>query len=476
MATGADGIQGVTGATGTIGATGLQGNTGAIGATGATGATGADGALNAWGKGGTAGTIAGVDFLGATDAKPLDIRTNNTQRVVITPGGNVGIGGANPSGLLSVGASSQFSVNSVGDFTRIKNVPYSFPIVQGVAGSVLLNDGSGNLAWVTTGTNGSSGSSGSNGGGGGGNPNAAWSLSGSTGTIAGIHYIGTADNVDLVLKTNHTEHFRINALGNIGVGTSAPQAKLDVNGDVKINGNLRTSGVVFDVAPPLEINPCINLIAFNPNGALTNITQLNVPEIELLADLENIDPCAAPIVPFTWNTFGNYVNANNRFIGTTSNFDFNIRTNNIQRMVVTKDGKVGIGINPINMTDNNNFGYKLYVSGGIMTERCHVALQNGSDWGDWVFDKRNKRMTFEEQSKYYAKNKHLKGIPSVIDLKNNGIDVTDMFTGIVVNLEETRLDVIELHKENETFKEQVARQQKEMDELKIQMEQLLKKQ
>ena len=276
-ATGIDGIQGATGfagitgaigATGIAGAQGVQGNTGAIGATGAqgiqgtTGATGADGALNAWGKAGTAGSIAGINFIGTTDAMPLDLRTNSIPRVLITPGGNVGIGAANPLALLSVGASSQFSVNTMGDLTAIKNVPYSFPSVQGVAGSVLLNDGSGNLAWVNVSPGGSTGSNGSNGSGGGNNPNAAWSLSGSTGTIAGINYIGTNDNVDLVFKTHSIENFRINALGNIGVGTSSPQAKLDVNGSVKIandltvGGNLTFAGnKTFSYSPASALHP-----------------------------------------------------------------------------------------------------------------------------------------------------------------------------------------------------------------------------
>lgn len=38
-----------------------------------------------------------------------------------------------------------------GDIDNIKNVPYSFPSSQGTSGSVLRNDGSGNLTWSTSG-------------------------------------------------------------------------------------------------------------------------------------------------------------------------------------------------------------------------------------------------------------------------------------------------------------------------------------
>lgn len=59
----------------------------------------------------------------------------------------------------------------------------------------------------------------------------------------------------------------------------------------------------------------------------------------------NYDPnspnCPKPIIiPFTWQTYGNHVTNDNRWIGTIENFDFRIKTNNALRMTVKKDGKV----------------------------------------------------------------------------------------------------------------------------------------
>ena len=59
----------------------------------------------------------------------------------------VGIGTGTPSSLLSVGASSQFQVDSAGDLVRINNIPYTFPPTQGAAGTILTNDGYGALSW-----------------------------------------------------------------------------------------------------------------------------------------------------------------------------------------------------------------------------------------------------------------------------------------------------------------------------------------
>jgi len=58
----------------------------------------------------------------------------------------------------------------------------------------------------------------------------AWNLTGNSGTTPGSNFIGTIDNVDLVLKTNNSEKMRISAAGKIGIGTVAPAATLHIVG------------------------------------------------------------------------------------------------------------------------------------------------------------------------------------------------------------------------------------------------------
>ena len=60
---------------------------------------------------------------------------------------NVGIGTTTPQSKLSVGANSQFQVDSIGNIKKINNVSTSFPTSQGDSGQVLTNNGSGNLGW-----------------------------------------------------------------------------------------------------------------------------------------------------------------------------------------------------------------------------------------------------------------------------------------------------------------------------------------
>lgn len=58
----------------------------------------------------------------------------------------------------------------------------------------------------------------------------SWKLTGNAGTVAGTNYLGTNDAQDLVIITNNIENIRVlNTNGNVGIGTSTPQAALQIN-------------------------------------------------------------------------------------------------------------------------------------------------------------------------------------------------------------------------------------------------------
>ncbi|MCX7769421.1 MAG: hypothetical protein N2110_10455, partial [Flavobacteriales bacterium] len=66
--------------------------------------------------------------------------------------------------------------------------------------------------------------------------NGDWRLVGNAGTNPANNFLGTTDNVDLVIRTNNNERIRVAAGGNVGIGTNSPQRVLHIEraGDATI--------------------------------------------------------------------------------------------------------------------------------------------------------------------------------------------------------------------------------------------------
>lgn len=125
-----------------------------------------------------------------------------------------------------------------------------------------------------------------------------------------------------------------------------------------------------------------------------------------------------------------------------------------QRMVITKDGRVGIGENIIaasNMPD----GYLLYVEKGILTEHVKVAAKGSTSWADFVFNKDYELMPLSEVEAYVNKYKHLPEIPSAAEVEENGIDLGETDAKLLQKIEELTLYVIEQQKRIEKLEKQV---------------------
>ena len=149
-----------------------------------------------------AGAISNADVNAAAAIAGTKILPNFGAQNVSTTGS------ATAGGGVVAGAASQFTVDGVGNITKINNIVTSFPAAQGAANTVLSNDGSGTLSWAA--------------------PSGGWAVAGNAGTTPGTDFVGTTDVKDLVFKTNSVENMRITAAGNVGIGTNNPGLKFEV--------------------------------------------------------------------------------------------------------------------------------------------------------------------------------------------------------------------------------------------------------
>lgn len=127
-------------------------------------------------------------------------------------------------------------------------------------------------------------------------------------------------------------------------------------------------------------------------------------------------------------------------------------TTNQERMRINEDGKVRIG----NMA-NLPSGYKLFVEEGILTEKVKVAVLNSGAWADYVFAADYNLKPLSEVEAFIKENKHLPNVPSADELVKDGLDLGKMQATQMEKIEELTLYIIEMKKEIEMLKNQIAK-------------------
>ncbi|UGU17907.1 hypothetical protein LS482_08505 [Sinomicrobium kalidii] len=183
------------------------------------------------------------------------------------------------------------------------------------------------------------------------------------------------------------------ASGNVGIGTTNPVSKLEVNGDISLT---RTRKIKF---------------------------------------LETINGEDRAYIRSTYGQNGEDYNS----------LVFAVRTGE-ESMMIKSNGNVGVGT----MHPDS----KLAVNGIVHSKEVKVDL---NDWSDFVFKKGYNLPVLEEVEQHIKEKGHLKDIPSAKEVAKNGIFLGEMDARLLQKIEELTLYIIKQDKQIKKLKEENTR-------------------
>lgn len=263
---------------------------------------------------------------------------------------------------------------------------------------------------------------------------------------------------------------RINKNGAVGLGTD-PGTDADCDERLTVKGGIvlkSTYGSDFDRSIKAKSDQGrLGIFSGNSSDDGSYII-LSGKGHTNTGDYASIDPHGNPGRIDFVSYAANNANDEKAFVFTT--YHGNNQWNWQEQMIMNKSGQVAIGHDLIaNGQYNNHPDYKLFVQGGILTERVRVALRGTADWADYVFAKDYKLKSLKEVENFIAENKHLPDVPSAEDVVKEGIDMAKMDAKLLQKIEELTLYMIEQRKQAEQQQQQIAAQQKQIEELKKQL-------
>lgn len=210
------------------------------------------------------------------------------------------------------------------------------------------------------------------------------------------------------------------------------------------NGNSITLPTYTDV--PQTISQTGNTVTLSNGGGTFTMPSTSV----IAGDNVSVSGNGSTASPFLINSIDKSIFADNGTINQATTIGGNriVYMNNTNLWFngasSEENGKVYIGATAVYPEVTGN--YKLYVEGGILTEKVKVALRSTANWADYVFEKNYNLMPLKNVEEYINTHKHLPGIDSAAELSKNGLDLAEMQAKHMAKIEELTLYIIEQNK------------------------------
>lgn len=278
----------------------------------------------------------------------------------------------------------------------------------------------------------------------------------------------------------------LNALGgNVGIGTTSPEQRLDVNGSTIIRGSLVSSVADANIGGNIALsNPAKTAPGtastwriFNMSGTYGNSLQFwaydNVGcngglcnNKFTLTDNGNVgiginEPAYKLDINGNANiqtdiTLGSgtgvvYSDGSSYAIFHDGNYLWQNRTNTATRMMLGSNGDLLVYGNQTIGTDAAQ--KNLSVNGNVKTRKLTVTQTN---WPDYVFDSAYQLKPLQQVEQFIQQNKHLPEVPSAVAVSNEGVDVGNNQALLLKKIEELTLYIIQQNKELEAVKKRMA--------------------
>ena len=300
------------------------------------------------------------------------------------------------------------------------------------------------------------------------------------------------------IKAQNGQHLNINDYsgnswlygqngGRVGVGTTSPQSKLHIAGDLIVKDGIRFEDTGEKIEYYGDADHSAHVQLYNPangNIEIKNVWNGGNADIILNPD-HNVIVSQGNVGIGTTSPSHKLTVAGDVNIGGTGNSSLRVRhvngkdfdSNGFDHLYLnySTDKNVWIGspTNPSSLIANGKVAvgttsvpgdYQMAIAGKVIAEEVRVELQ--SSWPDYVFKKDYKLLSVEEVENYIKKHGHLPEMPSAKEVEKEGVLLGEMNKKLLEKVEELTLYTISQEKEIKKLLKQEERIQKIEEENK----------